>query len=169
MPQLKNNIFEDIQDTPKEHYTFSFDRDSVVPVYKKYMGSMKKRMVGSIISGLILIIIGILSKGNIITGFGIGGLLISVTGHIKVISSYKKLFTKRMDMMCGKSIYDYTLYEDFLIVWISCFGKCSQRTVACYLLAKLEPTMSAAFLIISVPVLFGFSSIKFTIACSIIV
>ena len=117
MLQLKNNIFENIENTPKEHYTFQFDPSAIVPVEKKYIGLMKKRMLGSIIAGLLLIIIGIFS-GRALLGFGVGVLFISVVGHIKGISAYKKLYAKSRDRY-NKTLYDYTLYEDFLIVWIS--------------------------------------------------
>ena len=93
MLQLKNNIFENIETTPKEHYTFQFDPSAIVPVEKKYIGLMKKRMLGSIIAGLLLIIIGIFSDRAFL-GFGVGVLFISVVGHIKGISAYKKLYAK---------------------------------------------------------------------------
>ena len=117
MLELKNNIFENIQETPKEHYTFQFDSNSIVPIEKKYIGLMKKRMLGSIIGGLLLIISGIFSDRSLL-GFGVGVLFISVIGHIKGISSYKKLYAKIIKKY-NKTLYDYTLYEDFLIVWIS--------------------------------------------------
>ena len=117
MLQLKNNIFENIETTPKEHYTFQFDPSAIVPVEKKYIGLMKKRMLGSIIAGLLLIIIGIFSDRAFL-GFGVGVLFISVVGHIKGISAYKKLYAKSKDKYT-KTLYDYTLYDDFLIVWIS--------------------------------------------------
>ena len=117
MLQLKNNIFENIEATPKEHYTFQFDPSAIVPVEKKYIGLLKKRMVGSIIAGLLLIIIGIFSD-RVFFGFGAGALFISMVGHIRGISTYKKLCAKSRDRY-NKTLYDYTLYEDFLIVWIS--------------------------------------------------
>ena len=59
--ELKNNIFENIEATPKEHYTFQFDPSAIVPVEKKYIGLMKKRMLGSIIASIILVIAGVFS------------------------------------------------------------------------------------------------------------
>lgn len=117
MLELKNNLFENIQDAPKEHYTFQFDPDLVVPVEKKYIGLMKKRMLCSIIAGLILVIVGIFSYRAVL-GFAIGVLFISVVGHIKGISAYKKLYAESRDRY-NRTLYDYTLYEDFLIIWIS--------------------------------------------------
>ena len=115
--ELKNNIFENIEATPKEHYTFQFDPSAIVPVEKKYIGLMKKRMLGSIIAGLILIICGVFS-GRGLLGFGIGVLFISLVGHFKGISAYKKLYAKSKGKY-DKTVYDYTLYDNFLIVWIS--------------------------------------------------
>ncbi|MGM9664276.1 MAG: hypothetical protein ACI3XF_05490 [Eubacteriales bacterium] len=117
MLDLKNNLFENIEDSPKEHYTFQFDPSAIVPVEKKYIGLMKKRMIGSIIAGLLLVIIGVFSDRALL-GFGVGVLFISVVGHIKGISAYKKLYTKSRDKY-RKTLYDYTLYEEYLIVWIS--------------------------------------------------
>ena len=45
-------------------------------------------------------------------------LFISVVGHIKGITAYKKLYAKSNDRY-AKTLYDYTLYDNFLIVWIS--------------------------------------------------
>jgi hypothetical protein len=117
MPELKNNIFENIEDTPKEHYTFQFDPSTIAPVEKKYIGLLKKRMLGSIISGLLLVLGGVFSDRAIL-GFGIGVLFISIVGHIKGISAYKKLYAKSRDRY-AKTLYDYSLYDNFLIVWIS--------------------------------------------------
>ena len=115
--ELKNNIFENIEATPKEHYTFQFDPSAIVPVEKKYIGLMKKRMLGSIIASIILVIAGVFSDRAFL-GFGIGVLFISVVGHIKGITAYKKLYAKSNDRY-AKTLYDYTLYDNFLIVWIS--------------------------------------------------
>ena len=117
MLELKNNIFENIEDSPKEHYTFQFDPSAIATVENKYIGLMKKRMLCSVLGGLLLIIIGIL-WGRTLLGFGVGALFISVVGHIKWISAYKKLYAKNRDRY-KKTLYDYTLYDQYLIVWIS--------------------------------------------------
>ena len=117
MLELKNNIFENIEATPKEHYTFQFDASAIVLVERKYIGIMKKRMLGSVIAGIIMIICGVFSDRSFL-GFGIGVLFISVVGHIKGISAYKKLYAKIKDRYT-KTLFDYTLYDNFLIVWIS--------------------------------------------------
>ena len=88
---------------------------------------MKKRMLGSIIVGLLLIVIGIFSD-RVLVGFGVGTLYISVIVHIKGISTYKKLYAKSKDRHT-KTLYDYTLYDDFLIVWISSDDRIRQMKV----------------------------------------
>ena len=127
MIELKNNIFANIEDTPKEHYTFQFDPDKVVPVEKKYIGFMKKRMLGSIVASILLVIIGVLSDRAFL-GFAIGVLFISMVGHIKGISAYKKLFEKSKEKY-KTTFYDYTLYDDFLIVWISSDDAIGQKKI----------------------------------------
>lgn len=94
MPKLRNNLFEDITDTPKEHYTFQFEPESVVPVEEKYIGLLVKRMIVSIIATVILVIFGFFSDGAFLS-FATGVLFIGVVVHIKGISSYKKLYAKR--------------------------------------------------------------------------
>ena len=54
MLQLKNNLFDDISETPREHYTFWFDYAAVASVEKKYIGFLIKRMLISI--GLLFIL-----------------------------------------------------------------------------------------------------------------
>ena len=127
MLELKNNIFENIQDAPKEHYTFQFDPNLIVPVEKKYIGFMKKRMLISILAGLFLVIVGIFSD-RVFLGFAGGLLLMSLVVHLKSLSAYKKLFAERRGRY-DKTLYDYTLYEDFLIVWISSDDRIRQLKV----------------------------------------
>ena len=117
MLNLKNNIFENIEDTPKEHYTFHFDPGTIAPVEKKYIGLLVKRMLASVLSGIVLILYGIFSDRAIL-GFGIGVLFISIVAHIKGISAYKKLYAKSKKRY-ERTLYDYTLYENFLIIWIA--------------------------------------------------
>ena len=117
MLELKNNLFEGIECDAKEHYTFQFSREEMTSVEKKYIGIMKKRMLISVALCVVLIVIGIFTD-RCMLGFGIGALFISLAGHIKGISAYKKLYEKSKER-CVKTLYDYTLYDGFMIVWIS--------------------------------------------------
>ena len=117
MTELKNNLFENITDTPKEHYTFNFSSEEIAPVEKKYMGILIKRMIVSIVASMILIICGILSH-TVIIGIAAGILFISLVSHIKSISAYKKIYAKSRDKY-PRTVYDYTLYDNFLVIWIS--------------------------------------------------
>ena len=117
MLELRNNIFENIEDPPKEHYTFQFDSDEVAPVEKKYMGLIKKRMLIFVIAQLVPGIYGVFLD-RILIGFAIGGLFIGLVWHIKGILARKKLYAKSIERY-KKTVYDYTLYEGFLVIWIS--------------------------------------------------
>ncbi len=136
MLELKNNIFEDIQDAPKEHYTFQFEPDTVSPVEKKYVGYMKKRMLFFIIIGIIIMICGIFSDRTIV-GFAIGVLFVGIVGHIKGVLTYKSIFTKGKEKY-KTTLYDYTLYDSFLIIWISSKNSIRQMNVKLDEIKKLK-------------------------------
>ena len=118
MLELKNNIFENVQETPREHYTFHLDSSDVVTIEKKYIGDMKKRMAIAIACSAFLAVYGILRSSPAFAGLGFGMLLMSLAAHIKVIRHYKKLYAKSRERY-PKTLFDYTLYGDSLIVWIS--------------------------------------------------
>ncbi len=117
MLKLKSNLFEGIEEDPKEHYTFQFDPDMIVPMEKQYAVPIKIRMLISVLSSMVLVIVGIFTDRAIV-GFGIGVLLISVVGHLKGLSAYKRYYAKNKEKY-AHTLYDYTLYDRFLIVWIS--------------------------------------------------
>ena len=127
MPELKNNLFEHIDATPKEHYTFHIDASAIVPVEKKYVGLMTKRMIFTLTPALLLLILDLLWNYGL-GGFAIGVLFVSAVGHIKMISAYKKLCEKRKEA-CASTLYDYTLYDSFMIIWISSEDGIRQKKV----------------------------------------
>jgi hypothetical protein len=130
MPELRSNLFEHIDATPKEHYTFQIDASALVPVEKKYVGRMTKRMIFALTPGLLLLILDLLWNYGFggFGGFAIGVLFVSAVGHIKMISAYKKLCEKRNEA-CASTLYDYTLYDGFMIIWISSEDGIRQKKV----------------------------------------
>ncbi len=123
MPEFKKDLFADIFDEPKEHYTFEFNDKYLPPVEKKYLSALKKRMFIYIIPSVIIILIGL--KSPFILGFGIGLLLLGVTVHVKTILATKKNYAKVREKYSKTILFDYTLYSDCLIV--SVFGDTAIR------------------------------------------
>ena len=134
MPKLKNNIFEDITAAPKEHYTFNFDGDELTPVEKKYINRLKIR--GLIVTAAILVLLldGIFFTEDMIW-FSLGMLYVWEVLHIGTIIRTKKMYEKRRASF-SNTLYDYTLYDSFLIVWISSNDSIRQRKILLHEIKK---------------------------------
>ena len=117
MSELKSSLLDGIAEEPREHYTFCLKAVEALPVEKIYMRLMKKRMLASLVCGILLICFGF-GLGRFVIGLGVGILIISLAVHIRNYCAYKKLFEKSRSEYETK-VYDYTLYGDFMIVWIS--------------------------------------------------
>ncbi|MBE6635050.1 MAG: hypothetical protein E7617_02450 [Ruminococcaceae bacterium] len=115
--ELKNNIFENITDTPKEHYTFHFETIDLLHVEKKYMGILKKRLSLSVIMAMILLVICIFHSA-FFAGFGAGVLFMTIVFGIGSVQMTKKQYLNSYER-CITALFDYSLYDEFLIVWIS--------------------------------------------------
>ena len=94
MYELKNSLFDNIQETPMEHYTFEIPPESLRPVEKKFLWKLKKPMLVSIVACLFIILTGIFS-GDFVIGLGVGSLLTNLGSYIKSTLTYKKLYAKR--------------------------------------------------------------------------
>lgn len=114
--ELKKDIFEGITAEPREHYTVQIDPASVAPVKKKYIGKLIKRMIIGILCGVILLFFGFSSVFYL--GMGLGIVLLVSASHITVISNTKKQYAKA-EAKYPCTVYDYTLYDEFLIVCLS--------------------------------------------------
>ena len=127
MSKLKNNIFEDITAAPKEHYTFRFEPDEIDPIQKKYTNKMK--MPGLIAPAVIMLLLfnGIFFNEDMIW-FSFGVLFVWITMGIGVVLGSKKMYEKRRAKF-SNTLYDYTLYDNFLIVWISSDDSIRQRKI----------------------------------------
>ncbi len=133
MLKLRNNIFENITATPKEHYTFHFDAEDLDLFDKKYMDGMKKRFIIHLALILLLFVYGIF----LFEGFAwcAVGTLIVVPLYIKAVSMIKKENLKRKEQY-PNALFDYTLYDGFLVVWISSNDSVRQRRVYLYEIKK---------------------------------
>ena len=128
MSELKKDLFADILDAPKEHYTFRFEPSQLTPVEKAYIGGLIKRMILSAILGIYVIVCGIFLDRWII-GFGVGMLLVTLILHIKNLRISKALYAKAKENY-PKTVYDYSLYNGFMMVWISAENAIRQMRIA---------------------------------------
>lgn len=115
--ELKNDIFAGINDEVKEHYTFTFTREEVMPVKKKQTAKLKKRFLFPVIYGMICLI-GAIFTDNTILDFGLGIAFAAFVLNTKMLSGFKKSYAASEDMI-EKTVYDYTIYENYLIIWLS--------------------------------------------------
>lgn len=134
MLKLKNDIFEDITAAPKEHYTFNFGGDELTPVEKKYINRLKIR--GLIVTAAILLLLldGIFFTEDMIW-FSLGMLYVWEILLVGTIIRTKKMYEKRRASF-SNTLYDYTLYDSFLIVWISSDDSIRQRKILLHEIKK---------------------------------
>ena len=134
MPKLKNDIFEDITAAPKEHYTFNFGGDELTPVEKKYINRLK--ICGLIVTAAILVLLldGIFFIEDMIW-LSLGMLYVWEVLLVGTIIRTKKMYEKRRASF-SKTLYDYTLYDSFLIVWISSDDSIRQRRILLHEIKK---------------------------------
>ena len=128
MAELKNDLFADIQDEVKEHYTFTFTKDEVVPIGKKNALSIKKKLIFFILFGVICAICGIVSD-KAVADFGVGAMIMVIVMYAKLLSNYKKSVNASIEKI-EKTVYDYTIYRDFMIIWLSSDTSIRQTKVA---------------------------------------
>ncbi len=134
MLKLKNDIFQDITATPKEHYTFNFGGDELTPVEKKYINRLKIRGLIMYAYILILFVQGIFFREATIW-FSLGMFCVWTVVYIGTIIGHKKMYEKRRASF-SNTLYDYTLYDSFLIVWISSDDSIRQRKILLHEIKK---------------------------------
>ncbi len=125
MLQLRNDIFENITAIPKEHYTFNFAVDEFELLEKKYVNKAKIRGAIPYVPMLILLVQGILFIEDMVW-IALGMIYVWAVLHISSIVRIKKLYAKHKQTWLN-TLYDYTLYDGFLIVWISSDDSIRQR------------------------------------------
>ena len=114
----KNSLLEDMKELPREHYTFQIDPKSVLPVEKKYIGRLVKMMLAFIACCTLLIVLCTFWYGRGMVGFSIGLLFMGIVVYTRMIVLHEAIF-KKSRQRYATTVYDYTLYENALIVWIS--------------------------------------------------
>ena len=112
----------------KEHYTFTFTKDEVVPIGKKNALSIKKKLIFFILFGVICAICGIVSD-KAVADFGVGAMIMVIVMYAKLLSNYKKSVNASIEKI-EKTVYDYTIYRDFMIIWLSSDTSIRQTKVA---------------------------------------
>ncbi len=138
MPRLTKDLFEDITAQPKEHYSFIFTEDEIAFVEKKYMGALLFKMGLFIFCCALLFTCGIILSGYVVA-FALGMAFIGITSYIKIILAYKKSYAEARQRY-PKTVFDYTLYDCFMIVWISSDTSVKQMKFG---LEKVKSVMTA--------------------------
>ena len=129
MSEMKKDLFSDVRDTVREHYTFCFSAEEYKPVTKKYKSAYNKRMTVIVAFALLIIAFGIFADEPLFLGFGIGGLPPAIGVYARTMSVYKARNSKFCAELSRVS-YDFTLYDSYLIVWISSDTSIRQRKFA---------------------------------------
>ena len=127
MSEMKTNLFENIEDTPREHYTFHFEPHEIAPVAREYTGHVKKMLLLSVVIDILLIALAVLMEGARL-GFALGFWLAITLVFLGIVRVCKKTWQKT-DERYKTTLFDYTLYDDFLIVWLTSENRIRQMKV----------------------------------------
>jgi len=146
MLEPQKDLFENMQGEIIEHYRFQFDPDQVTPVEKAYVSVLVKRMVLFIVVCVALMAIGFWC-GELLIAAAVGMLYIGVVDHIKIISAYKKIYAKGKKKYLT-SVYDYTLYSNYLMIWISSKNAIRQMRVGLNEITKAQ--VIGAFVVLEI-------------------
>lgn len=117
MLEPKKDLFEEINDEVREHYRFQPTPEEARVAMKTYMSRYVKAMVISLVASLVFLVIGCFAD-RAIAGFAGGLLFLSIVAHTKTICAIKKVNSGGQEKML-KTVYDYTVYDTYLIAWIS--------------------------------------------------
>lgn len=123
MAELRKDLFADIADEPREHYTFRFSAEEARRVANANVSSLLRRMVLMIALCAVIVLIGALQNSDGICGLGIGMLLTGLTVYIKSFHLTKKANAVGIPHVAA-SVYDYTVFGGYAVIWV-----CGENTV----------------------------------------
>ena len=115
MAELKTSLFDEIQEIPKEHYTFRFTPEEANFVSNRVNKMMMTRFVLLIILSILLILCGFGIDEGFFIGFGTCSLILTSITFLKTLSVIKKN-KEKADAIYPTSVFDYSLYDSFLII-----------------------------------------------------
>ncbi len=116
MLQLKKDLFADIAETPKEHYTFYIEPELVDSVQKKYTAPVRWGYLGIMVMCAVVLLYSLWIRYYVF--WCIVLLVSSVVMYRRTVSISKKQYEKAKERY-RNTLFDYSVYDDYLIVWIS--------------------------------------------------
>lgn len=123
MAELRKDLFADIADEPREHYTFRFSAEEARQVANAAVSSLARRMLLMIVPCAVIVLIGAVQHSDGICGLGIGMLLTGLTVYIKSFRLMKKANAEGIPHVAA-SVYDYTVFGGYAVIWV-----CNENTV----------------------------------------
>lgn len=123
MAELRKDLFADIADEPREHYTFRFSAEEARRVANTTVSSLARRMFLTIVLCAVIVFVGAVQGSDGICGWGAGTLLIGLAGYIKSIHITKKANAEGIPHVAA-SVYDYTVFGGYAVIWV-----CNENTV----------------------------------------
>jgi len=118
------DLSELVQERPKEHYRFQVDPEKFEVVENAMVSRFVKRAVFILILCLVASVFWLLIDRSF-SAFLAGLTLAFLIFNIFFVRLYKKAYAQNKQTF-AKTIYDYTLYEDELIIWSSSETKVEQ-------------------------------------------
>ena len=127
MTELKKSLFDEITESPKEHYTFRFSLEELTPISKTYLRRFILRPIPFILLLIICCAFGT-SSSSVNTGLASGLLFCVLLIYFISCRNYKKRF-KLSSAKTIECVYDYTVYENFFVIWISSNDSIKQKRI----------------------------------------
>lgn len=123
MAELRKDLFADIADEPREHYTFRFSAEEARRVANTTVSSLARRMFLMIVLCAVIVLVGAVQGSDGICGLGTGMLLTGLTVYIKSFRLTKKANAEGIPHVAA-SVYDYTVFGGYAVIWV-----CNENTV----------------------------------------
>ncbi len=111
------DLSELVQERPKEHYRFRVDPGKMGIVEKTMVSYVVKRAMFTLIPCLAMAILGLCLDRSLFAFF-MGIFLVLLGYHVKNVRWYRNNFVQNK-LIWAQTIYDYSLYEDELLIWDS--------------------------------------------------
>lgn len=130
------DLFDIVQERPKEHYRFRIALSKVMIVEKKMISYHVKRAVFALIACLAAAIWGLFLDRSLFAFF-MGIFLVLLIRSIQNIRLYQSIFDNNRRVF-AKTFYDYSLYEEELLIWESSEERVQQIRIPLSAIKKIR-------------------------------
>ena len=126
--EQKKDLLAEISEAPREQYVMQFTQEEVTLAEQAQLGKMKKNMLKTFLWGVVCTVLFALAD-RFGLGLGLGLMIATLLTHWKSLLSYKKMYEETRGRVVN-SLYDYRVYDQFVLLWASAEDSVRQVKVA---------------------------------------